>query len=127
MGLLKMFMTALIFAFSIGVTIQFVIYSWRAQMLKVVHIVASQQAESDSFLKDKGFCDIAAYQELCPSLDKNSNQGLGPVRLYYSFLKLLGTGEWVKNEINLCSQYAAAVMLQKLQHNQTLAAEVRSF
>lgn len=122
-----MLMAALIFAFSIGATIQFVIYSWRARMLKLVTTVTTERASSDNFLKDKGFCDIAAYQELCPSLDKGSEQSLGAVRLYYRFLKLLGSGEWVKNEINLCSQYAAAVMMQKLQHNQALAAEVRSF
>jgi hypothetical protein len=49
------------------------------------------------------------------------------VSLYYKALRLLGSAEWAKSEMALCTSYAAAVVAQRMARNQILAAEVRSF
>ena len=71
-----MLMPALIFVFSLGVTIQFAIYSWRARMLRFVSTVVAAEApsSSDNPLKNKEFADLAVYQDLCPSLGGGSGR-----------------------------------------------------
>jgi hypothetical protein len=62
------------------------------------------------------------------------------VRIYYSALRLLnglgnlivspgapGFGGWTQREMALCTRYAVVVLSHRVQSNQALAAEVRSF
>ena len=118
-----MLIPILIFVLSLAATIQFTIYSWRARLLRF----ASNSLVESSALGDKSFQDVDVFQELCPSLDSDSGPQLGAVRLYYKALQFLGSAEWTKGEMALCGRYAAAVLTQRMERNQVLAAEVCSF
>lgn len=120
----------LIFVLSFAATLQFVIFSWRARLLRFASAssLASQvQLDAANLLNDKSFTDVASYQQFCPSLDASGGPSLGAVRFYHSVLKLLGSPAWAKGEMALCAKYASAVFLQRMERNQVLAAEVCSF
>ena len=125
----KMLIPILIFVLSLAATLQFTIFSWRARLLRFTSESLASQANLNAarLLTDKSFMDVATYQELCPSLDGGSAPKLGAVRLYHNALKLLGSPDWAKAEMALCARYASAVLTQRMQRNQVLAAEVCSF
>jgi hypothetical protein len=123
-----MLIPALIFVLSLAATMQFTIYSWRARLLRF----AASSAVEDSTNAPRvsganSFHDVDLLQELCPSLDSGPAPQLGAVRLYYKAVQLLGSTQWANGEMALCRSYAAAVLSQRMQRNQILAAEVCSF
>ena len=126
-----MLIAAFIFVLSFAGLIQFVGLQWRAGLVRVASTsVAEAGTESPmGLLKDREFADLAAFQKLCPDLGGSASK-LRSVRLYHGFLQIssaLGAAEWAKGEMKICAQYAAAVLIQQVQQNQAVAAEVNSF
>lgn len=129
-----MLIASFIFVLSMAALIQFVALQWRAELIRVAS--ASFAGENGAnpepaynLLKDKGFSDVAAFQKLCPNMGSVAPK-LRSVRMYHGVLQFfssLGASAWAKPEIELCARYAAVVLMQQVQRNQALAAEVNSF
>jgi hypothetical protein len=141
-----MLIAAFILVISTAALVQFAVFTWRAGLLRVASEPILDQAEADSteasrnLLNGKDFKEVLARQDLCPDLDSGSAPSLRPVRMYYSLLRMLhslgnlivspgapGFGGWTQREMALCTRYAAVVLSQRVQTNQALAAEARSF
>ncbi len=141
-----MLIAAFILVISTAAMVQFAVFTWRAGLLRVASEPMLEQDEADSteasrnLLNGKDFKEVLARQDLCPDLDTGSAPSLRPVRLYYSVLRMLhslgnlivspgapGFGGWTQREMALCTRYAAVVLSHRVQDNQALAAEVRSF
>ncbi len=129
-----MLIAAFIFVLSFAALIQFVGLQWRAGLVRAASSSFVPEAGTESerafnLLKDKEFGDLAAFQKLCPDLGSAAPK-LRSVRFYHGLLQIssaLGAAEWAKGEMKLCARYAAAVLMQQVQQNQALAAEVSSF
>jgi hypothetical protein len=128
-----MLIAAFIFVLSFAALIQFVGLQWRAGLVRVASTSFAGETGAVegayNLLKDREFGDLAAFKKLCPDM-----VGAGPklrsVRAYHAFLQLfagLGAKDWAKGEMQLCARYAVAVLMQQVQQNQALAAEVGSF
>lgn len=123
-----MLIPILIFVLSLAATMQFTIFSWRARLLRVVSAsTVESNASAISDLATGDFHGVDLFQQLCPSLDSGDGHRLGAVRFYHKALQLLESSSWAKNEMALCGRYAAAVLNQRMERNQILAAEVCSF
>jgi hypothetical protein len=141
-----MLIAAFILVISTAAMVQFAVFTWRAGLLRVASEPMLEQAEADSaeashkLLNGKDFKEVLARQDLCPDLDTGSAPSLRLVRAYYSALRVLhlmgdlivspgapGFGGWTDREMALCARYAAVVLSNRVQSNQALAAEVRSF
>lgn len=138
-----MFISAFIFVISIAAVVQFLIQSWRSGLLRVAGVVPSISAEDPSaaiyrkILQTQDFKEVISYQNVFQELTASRGQSLKPVELYYGVLRglrglvrkagLEAVAEWSKQEMGLCTRYAAVVMVQRLERNQALAAEVRSY
>lgn len=141
-----MLTAAFILVISTAALVQFAVFTWRAGLLRVASQPILDQDEANSteasrnFLNGKDFKEVLARQDLCPDLDTGSAPSLRPVRMYYSLLRTLhslgnlivspgapGFGGWTQREMALCTRYAAVVLSHRVQSNQALAAEVRSF
>lgn len=119
--------SALIFTVSIGMTIKFAIYLWRARVLKVIaSVAATQLANSNQVLETSHFAKIDSLQQFCPALFQSSQCSLRSIRLYHAALKIFGSANWAKSEMALCAQYSHAVFLLRVHHNQAVRAEVCS-
>jgi hypothetical protein len=129
-----MLIAAFIFVLSFAALIQFVALQWRAGLIRVANASFAGEAGTSSeqaynLLKDREFGDLAAFKKLCPDMGSAAPK-LRSVRLYHSFLQLfagMGANEWANGEMQLCARYAAAVLMQHVQQNQALAAQVGSF
>lgn len=128
-----MLIAAFIFVLSFAALIQFVGLQWRAGLVRVASASFAGEAgpvqQAYNLLKDKDFGDLAAFNKLCPDMVSAAPK-LRSVRLYHSFLQFsagLGAKDWAKGEMQLCARYAVAVLMQHVQQNQALAAEVGSF
>lgn len=125
-----MLIAAFIFVLSFAALIQFVALQWRAGLVRVASAsFAGESEQAYNLLKNKDFSDLAAFKKLCPDMGSAAPK-LRSVRLYHSFLQVfagLGATEWAKQEMQLCARYAVAVLMQQVQQNQALAAEVNSF
>src|SRR5580700_2085844 len=121
-----MLIAALIFVLSFAAMIQFVVLHWRATMFRVASsLSASAPEESCKLLSDKDFSQVAAFRKLCPDLGGSAST-LRSVHFYHVFLRAIGamaSSDWVKGEMDLCARYAAAVLMQQVARNQSLAAE----
>lgn len=123
----KMLVAVFILVISIAALVQFAAFTWRAGLLRVV------AEDPRNLLESKDFEGVAAYQRLCPETASGSGPNLRSVRVYHSFLQFLssltGSGElgWAHREMALCTRYATVVLSQRMQRNQALAAEARSF
>jgi hypothetical protein len=138
-----MFISACIFVISLAAVVQFLIYSWRSGLLRVAGarnpIITAGQAASvyRKILETEDFNEVISYQKVCQDLRPSGGRGLSSVELYYGFLDSVrcfgdwigfeGAAAWSNKEMALCTRYAAAVMVERLERNQALAAEVRSF
>lgn len=133
-----MLIAALIFVISMAASIQFGILSWRAGLIRVAatQLSAEEDAKAlvgSNLLQKKNFLDIEVYQKLCPDVSGESAPNLGPVRLYYKFLKLSNSfGDsasqaWAKREMDLCTRYATVILVQRLERNQAFAFQARSY
>lgn len=122
-----MLVAAFILVISCAALVQFAAFSWRAGLLTV----AAQ--DTCNLLESKDFADVSAYQRICPETGSGIGTNLRSVRMYHSFLQFLGnlTGSgnqgWAQREMALCTRYATVVLSQRMQRNQALAAEARSF
>jgi hypothetical protein len=125
-----MLIAAFIFVLSFAALIQFVGLQWRAGLIRVASTsLADESVSAYNLLKDKGFSDVAAFQKLCPDMG-SATPKLRSVRLYHSALQFfsgIGAADWAAKEMDLCARYAAAVLMEQVQRNQALAAEVNSF
>jgi hypothetical protein len=123
----KMLVAAFILVISVAALVQFAAFTWRAGLLKLA------AEDTCNLLESKGFADVSAYQRLCPEAGSAGGPNLRSVRIYHSFLQFLsnltGSGElgWAQREMALCTRYASVVLSQRMQRNQALAAEARSF
>lgn len=123
----KMLVAAFILVISVAALVQFAAFTWRAGLLRV----AAQ--DTCNRLESKDFNDVSAYQRLCPETGSGTGPNLRSVRLYHTFLQFLSdvTGAsqqgWAQREMALCTQYTTVVLSQRMQRNQALAAEARSF
>ena len=124
-----MLIPILIFVMSFAATLQFAIFSWRARLMRFTTQALEGQVyvATATMLTDKSFAEVTGYQQFCPSLDAHTSSKLATVKLYHGFLKMIGSPDWAKDEMALCAQYASAVLLQRVQRNQVLAAEVCSY
>jgi hypothetical protein len=141
-----MLIAAFILVISTAAMVQFAVFTWRAGLLRVAsepildHAEAESVEASRNLLNGQDFKEVLARQDLCPDLDTGSAPSLRPVRMYYSLLRMLhaagnlivspgapGFGGWTQREMAICTRYAAIVLSHRVQTNQALAAEVRSF
>lgn len=136
-----MLIAAFILVISVAALVQFAAFTWRAGLLRVAsEPLPIQEDTADApynLLQSKDFEGVLACQELCSEIGADAGRGLRSVRLYYSFLQFLSglgdsiveatTPSWMQNEMALCTRYAAVVLSQRMERNQALAAEVRSF
>jgi urease accessory protein UreF len=134
-----MFISAFIFVISMAAVVQFLIQSWRSGLLQVARAPQNISADDPSaavyrkLLETQDFNEVIGYQNVCQDLAGSDGRGLKSVEMYYSMLRgiraLVGQigSEWFNQEMALCTRYAAVVMVQRLERNQALAAEVRSY
>lgn len=129
-----MLIAAFILVISVVAMVQFAMFSWRAGLVRVAAVQFAANGElspaaSRNLLTENDFQDIAAYQELCPELTINPAPKLRAVRLYYSLLETMNSlgASWTSREMTLCTRYATVVLAQRLERNQALLAEVRSY
>ena len=124
-----MLMAAFIFVLSFAALVQFVVLQWRASLVRVASALPVQNESNP--LKINDFNDVAAYRKLCPDLGADSAPPkLRLVRLYHCLLQGLNrvtSASWTKSEMDLCSRYALAVILQQIERTHAVAAEVNSF
>lgn len=136
-----MLISAFIFVMTVVTLLQFGAWSWRAGLLRVAALAPMLSPETQSnpvaqiLLDSRDFPEVIGYQKLCPQL--GNEHGLRAVALYYRLVKAVGAlGEaivpsvptsWASREMVLCTRYAAVVMVQRLERNQTLAAQARSY
>jgi hypothetical protein len=133
----KMLVAAFILVISVAALVQFAAFTWRAGLLRVAseplldESVSSELASN--LLQSKDFEDVTAYQRLCPEMQPGTSSNLRSVRIYHSFLQVVkdltrsGEQGWAQREMALCTRYATVVLSQRMQRNQALAAEARSF
>jgi len=128
-----MLIAAFIFVLSFAALIQFVGLQWRAGLVRVASASFAGETgvvgQTYNLLKDKEFADLTAFKKLCPDMVSAAPK-LRSVRMYHAALQLfagLGAKDWAKGEMQLCARYAVAVLMQQVQQNQALAAEVGSF
>lgn len=123
----KMLVAAFILVISVAALVQFAVFTWRAGLLRVA------VQDTCNPLETKDFADVLAYQRLCPEMRSGTGSSLRSVRIYHGFLQFLsnltGSGEqgWAHREMALCTRYATVVLSQRMQCNQALATEARSF
>jgi hypothetical protein len=126
-----MLIAAFIFVISAVAMIQFAVFSWRANL---IHAVSTSPA--CNLLKSNSFEDVAAYQKLCPELTVSPAPKLRAVHLYHSLLQAVSdlgaafmpsASNWTTREMALCTQFAAVTLSQRMERNQALLAEVRSY
>jgi hypothetical protein len=137
-----MLIAAFILVISVAALVQFAAFTWRAGLLSVASQPLPDQAGSGyepcNVLQSKDFEDVSAYQQLCTEIGAGSGQNLRSVRLYYRFLQFVSTlgssileaampTGWAQREMALCTRYATVVLSQRMERNQALAAEVRSY
>ena len=141
-----MLIAAFILVISTAAMVQFAVFSWHSGLLRAASEPIADETgvvsvgASHNLLNGKDFKEVLARQDLCPNLETGSVPSLRPVRIYYSALRLLnslgnlivspgapGFGGWTQREMALCTRYAAVVLSHRVQSNQALAAEVRSF
>jgi len=137
-----MLIAAFILVISVAALIQFAAFTWRAGLLRVASQPLPNQGDtgyaSCQVLQSMDFEDVSAYQQLCPEIGADDGRNLCSVRLYYRFLQFvsrLGSSileatmpsGWSQREMALCTRYAAVVLSERMERNQALAAEVRSF
>lgn len=134
-----MFISAFIFVISMAAVVQFLIQSWRSGLLQVASTPQSISAEDPSatvyrkLLETNDFKEVIGYQSVCQELAGPEGKSLKSVEMYYGLLRGLKAmvgqlgSEWFRREMALCTRYAAVVMVQRLERNQALAAEVRSY
>jgi hypothetical protein len=122
-----MLVATFILVISVAALVQFAAFTWRAGLLRVA------AEDTCNLLEPQDFAGVSAYQRLCPETGSGNGSNLRSVRLYHSFLQslsnLTGSGEqgWAHREMALCTRYATVVLSQRMQRNQALAAEARSF
>ena len=129
-----MLIAAFIFVLSFATLVQFVALQWRAELIRVASAPFAGESGAKieaayNLLKDKGFADVTAFQKLCPEMGKAA-PWLRSVRFYHALLQFfsgLGAAGWAKPEMELCARYAATVLMQQVQRNQALAAELNSY
>lgn len=130
-----MLIAALIFVFSVSAMIQFVVLQWRAGLVRVAEKFPVGQADqaaqmARNLLTTNDFKNLEAFRKLCPDLGSQSAPRLGSVRLYHKLLQCfskLAPAEWAQSEMELCTRYAASVLMQQVERNQMVAAQINSY
>jgi hypothetical protein len=138
----KMLIAAFILVISVVAMVQFAVFSWRAGLLSVASEPLPNEPElsaaSRNPLESNSFQTISAYDELCPESSAGAGPNLRSVRQYYRFLQYVSTlggsileavlpRGWTQREMALCTRYATVVLYHRLERNQALAAEIRSY
>ena len=124
-----MLIAAFIFVLSFAALVQFVVLQWRASLVRVA---GTLQTENDSnIMKTNDFTGVAAYRKLCPDLGADTAPPkLRLVRFYHCLLQgvnRMTSARWTKDEMDLCSRYALAVIMQQVERTHAVATEVNSF
>jgi hypothetical protein len=134
-------MASFIFVISLAAAIQFSVFSWRTGLLRIAstQVVNSADPAAAAYckiLESQDFYGLVTYQKVCPELGTRAGFGLKGVSLYFRLLEQaksladsfgLSSAGWMGREMGLCRQYAAVVMIQRLERNQELAADLRGF
>ena len=130
---------AMLFAISMVALSQFAVYYWRAVLAGVAalpvsdRVLAAAHVENGRLLPQH-FETIAGLHDLTPNLQPTRG-GLGLVRVYYRFVRELGTlfgkqlpvlAAWSERERVICARYAAVQVGRRLQANIELVASLRS-
>jgi len=130
-----MLIAALIFVFSVSAMIQFVVLQWRAGLVRVAESLPPGQADhaaqmARNMLTDNDFDNLEAFRKLCPNLGSDSAPRLGSVRLYHKLLQFftkLAPAGWAQSEMELCTKYAASVLIEQVERNQMVAAQINTY
>ncbi len=136
-----MLIAAFILVISSAATVQFIIFSWRAELLRTVSEpqMSPEGASLETYpklLSSSSFREVATvYRELCPDLG-GPTQNLRAVSIYYAAMRHLGRlanaivpaggAAWAEREMALCTQYATVMLSQRLERNMVLVQEARS-
>jgi len=136
-----MLIAAFILVISSAATVQFIIFSWRAELLRTVsepHLgeEGASLEPCPNLLSSSSFQEVATiYRELCPDLG-GPTRNLRAVSLYYAAMRQLGRlasaivpaagAGWAEREMALCTQYATVMLSQRLERNMVLVQEARS-
>ena len=137
----NMLIAAFILVISSAATVQFIIFSWRAELLRTVsepHLgeEGASLEPCPNLLSSSSFQEVATiYRELCPDLG-GPTRNLRAVSLYYAAMRQLGRlasaivpaagAGWAEREMALCTQYATVMLSQRLERNMVLVQEARS-
>lgn len=138
----NMLVAALIVVLSLVAMLQFAVFAWRADLLRVAGRplalgLETHGAPARNLLQSHDFRRLQAYQEVCPDLTGSKGSNLRSVSLYYRFLQSLeavaeairpkgSANAWAQGEMDLCGRYALAVLCQRLEHNRALRAQFQS-
>jgi hypothetical protein len=135
-----MLIPAVMFAFLAAAVVAFALFAWRARIVHAASRPAAEEGYAANLLNDRDFHSVAAYQRLCPDLGLGDDPApkLRSVRLYYGLLELTGglgdavfwckaagSKAWTKDEMALCTRYATAILMRRVERNRLLAAELR--
>jgi hypothetical protein len=136
-----MLIAAFILVISSAATVQFIIFSWRAELLRTVSEpqMSPEGANLEAYpklLSSSSFREVATvYRELCPDLG-GPTANLRTVSVYYAAMRhlgrlanaivLAGGAAWAEREMALCTQYATVMLSQRLERNMVLVHEARS-
>ncbi|HEV2289452.1 MAG TPA: hypothetical protein VGR81_10910 [Candidatus Acidoferrales bacterium] len=132
---------ALILVISAAMMAQFVVFFWRANMVRVAAQPVSERlqlagAAFPKALNQNDFSVIAAISHMCPGMDPSDSLSLWPVRAYYAAVRLasmlsgafLSSGSgWTQREMAACTRYVAVSIDARLRSNQAYLAELRSY
>jgi hypothetical protein len=130
----KMIVSILILVLSLAALMQFAAFAWRAAFLGVA--TAELPEDRVKYISMSSFEEASAYQRLCPEIGTGSGARLGTVGAYHSLLRFVtAIGDailppaagWAQREMALCARYATVALVQRLERNQVVAAELASF
>ncbi len=134
-----MSIAALIVVLSLVTMLQFAVFSWRVELLRIADRplpmgLDTSGEPASNLLQSNDFHLLHAYQKVCPDLTGSHGPNLSSVYLYYRFLQSLDAlveaifpkglaAAWAQGEMELCGRYARVVLCQRMEHNRTLPAE----
>jgi hypothetical protein len=129
-----MLTSAFILVMSMAALIQFAAFTWRAAFLSVA--TAEIVENGLNAIELNNFEEATSYERLCPELGVGGGMRLGSVSLYHRFLQMLtSVGDailplasgWAQREMALCTRYTTVTLVQRMERNQMVAAELASF
>jgi len=123
-----MLISALIFAASAGLLVQFFVAYCRSLINAAYSLELSEQAHQvtgidDHHIRPSDFRRMMELLHLCPGPGSDRLQ-LGAVRSYFSLLSfsrsIFGAKDWIERDQKSCSYFVAVALDRRIAHNRML-------